>query len=262
MRILLTIETQNTPAIIPVNYQYPLSAAIYKILQKADAEYAEFLHAKGYGKGFKMFSFSDLHIPFRILGDRLLLQATKAEVIICFHLPCAAETFIKGLFISQQLVIADKESKTLFYVQNVEVLEDMLKDRQDEEEVTVLLKPLSPVVCGVKNEKGNYIFLSPEEERYEEMIWLNWQEKVRSLMEKTEVEFLMHATFVRVKFFKNPPKSRLITIKSGTSEETKIRGFNNFLLEIKGKKKVVEILLEAGVGLYNAQGMGCVEIVE
>lgn len=262
MRILLTLQTDKTGSKIPVNYQYPVSAAIYKILQRADVEYSQFLHEKGYGKGFKMFSFSDLNIPFKIIGDRLLLQSSKAEIIICFHLPRAAETFIKGLFMSQLFVIADKQSKTTFSIQNVEVIGDKLRDFKNEEQVSILLKPLSPIVCGIKNEKGNYIFLSPEEHRYEEMIWKNWQEKVRSVYEKPEADYLMDKASVRVVYFKNPPKSRLNTIKADTPEQTKIRGFNNFLIEVKGKKKVAELLLNAGVGLYNAQGMGCVEIVE
>ncbi|MEO6683509.1 MAG: CRISPR-associated endoribonuclease Cas6 [Ginsengibacter sp.] len=262
MRIRLTFYAEKENSTIPVNYQYPVSAAIYKILQRADQEYSQFLHKKGYGRGFKMFSFSDLNIPFKIMGDRLLLLSSKAEMIVCFHLPRAAETFIKGLFKSQQFVIADKESKTAFTIQNVEVVDDKIKGLKEEEEVKVVLKPLSPVVCGIKNEKGNYIFLSPEEDRFEEMIWLNWQEKVRSIYEKPEADYLMDNAFVRVMFFKNPPKSRLMTIKADTPEQTKIRGYNNFLLEITGKKTVAELILNAGVGVYNAQGMGCVEIVE
>ena len=46
---------------IPFNYQYPLSSAIYKFIKQADQEYAEQLHQKGFGKGFKLFTFSDLN---------------------------------------------------------------------------------------------------------------------------------------------------------------------------------------------------------
>lgn len=178
MRIQLTIRTEKAGSIIPVNYQYPLSAAIYKIIQKADSSYSAFLHEKGYGKGFKLFSFSDLETPFKIQSDRLLLLTDAAQFTICFHLPRAAETFIKGLFMSQQIVIADKSSKTVFTVQNVEVVNDELESLTDEESVKLLLRPLSPIVCDLKNEQGEIVYLSPEEDRYEEMIYKNWQEKV------------------------------------------------------------------------------------
>ena len=262
MRILLTIRTEKSGSVIPVNYQYPLSAAIYKIIQKADSSYSGFLHEKGYGKGFKLFTFSDLLTPFKIIGDRLLFQTNTAQLTICFHLPRAAENFIRGLFMSQQIVIADKTDKTVFAVQNVEVVNDGLENIDDEDFVDLILKPISPILCDLKNEKGEVVYLSPDEDRYEEMIFKNWQEKVRSVMDKSEADYLMLDAFVRMLYFKNPPKSRLIAIKSGTPEETKIRGFNNFLIEVKGRKAVVEMLLNAGVGRFNAQGMGCVEVVQ
>ncbi len=45
--VLLKAHTGNK---IPINYQYPISAAIYKFLQQADEEYARFLHDTGYQK--------------------------------------------------------------------------------------------------------------------------------------------------------------------------------------------------------------------
>jgi CRISPR-associated endoribonuclease Cas6 len=272
MRILLLLKCIKEKKGIPINYQYPLSSAIYRILQNADAEYSAFLHEKGYGKGFKLFTFSDIKCPFKINGDRLHLLSGKMELIICFHLPKAAETFIKGLFMSQQIDIADRKSKTSFTVEQVASLPsplDRFSARPDgspltetNDEAELLLKPLSPIVCGLKNEKGNYVFLSPADDRYEEMLFKNWEEKCKSVFEKEEAERIMASAFIQILFYKNPPKSRLITIKADTDAETKIRGFNNFEIKIRGKKEAVELLLNSGIGLYNAQGMGCVEIVE
>lgn len=44
----ITLSPDALPARIPINYSYCLSAAIYKILARADAAYAEFLQDKGY----------------------------------------------------------------------------------------------------------------------------------------------------------------------------------------------------------------------
>lgn len=262
MRLLLTLDSIRDKQIIPVNYQYPLASAIYGILQNADAGYSTFLHEKGYGKGFKLFTFSDIRCPFKIDGDRLLLLSNKAEIFVCFHLPKAAETFIKGLFMSQQIDIADKKSKTSFTVTQVESLASPLDRFNKNDEVDFLLKPLSPIVCGLKNETGNYTFLSPENAHFEEMLFKNWEQKCRAVFENEDIDDVMAGSFVRVLFFKNPPKSRLITIKADTNAETKIRGFNNFEISIKGKKEAVKLLLNSGAGLYNAMGMGCMEIVQ
>lgn len=261
MRLLLTLNSGKEKQIIPVNYQYPLASAIYRVLQNADAEYSAFLHEKGYGKGFKLFTFSDIKCPFKIDGDRLLLLSNKIQLIVCFHLPKAAEIFIKGLFKSQQIDIADRKSKTSFIVEQVESLGSPLDTFEKDETAELLLKPLSPVVCGLKNDKGHYTFLSPEDTRFEEMLFKNWEEKCKAVFEKEKITDFMADELIRVLFFKNPPKSRLITIKAGTAAETKIRGFINFEINIKGKVEAIQLLLNSGVGLYNAQGMGCVEIV-
>ncbi len=52
---------------LPLNYQYPLSAWIYKVLARGDRGFAEFLHEQGYKmenqKTFKLFTFSNLRFP-------------------------------------------------------------------------------------------------------------------------------------------------------------------------------------------------------
>src|SRR5438552_18978688 len=84
---------------LTLNYQYPLSSAIYKIIQRADDRFSAFLHDVGYGnkhQRFKLFTFSDISTPFKIAGDRMRLLTSSAELTICFHVPVAAENFIKG----------------------------------------------------------------------------------------------------------------------------------------------------------------------
>ncbi len=66
MRFIVRLQTTRS-SLIPFNYQYPLSSAIYKIIQRADAGFAAFLHDTGYGEGyksFKLFTFSDVRTPF------------------------------------------------------------------------------------------------------------------------------------------------------------------------------------------------------
>lgn len=47
MRFRITLASERINILIPISYQYPLSAVIYKILNNAAAEFAEFLHEKG-----------------------------------------------------------------------------------------------------------------------------------------------------------------------------------------------------------------------
>jgi hypothetical protein len=48
MRLELTLTPSVGHGLLPVNYQYPLSAAIYKIIQQADEKYSAFLHDTDY----------------------------------------------------------------------------------------------------------------------------------------------------------------------------------------------------------------------
>lgn len=261
MHLNLHLISNYSSSLLPINYQYPLSAVIYKILARADSEYATFLHEKGYRhegslKSFKLFSFSDLKTPFKIKGDRLQLLTREAKLQVSFHLPMAAENFIKGLFMNQQLEIADKRSKAVFTVAQVEALPVPLKQEEIQE---LVLQPLSPIVCGIiEKDRKHYTFLSPEDADFISQLMNNWKEKYKVVYGAVAGETDFKDADMKVLFYKNPPRSRLLTIKAGTDAETKIRGFVNFRLKVRGKREALELLLNSGVGIYNAQGMGCV----
>lgn len=255
MRFKIKLFTPDP--IIPINYQYPLSAALYKIIAKGDADYAAFLHESGYGKGFKLFTFSQINCPFKIQGDRLQLLSNELTFQVAFHLPQAMESFVKGLFRSEKIDIADKKSKASCAVSSIESLPDSLQLHQPNEIISVLLKPLSPVVAGIQNEKGNYVFLSPEDNSFAKSIIYNWRNKIETCYDSnaSSPAILLAETVLH----KDAPKSRLITIKADTASQTKIRGWMNFALKVTAEKRFIELLLNAGCGVYNSMGCGCVE---
>ncbi|HEX8356165.1 MAG TPA: CRISPR-associated endoribonuclease Cas6 [Segetibacter sp.] len=262
MRFKLTLQALHKPALLPFNYQYPLSSAIYKIIQSADQQFASFLHNRGYGEGhksFKLFTFSDIRTPFSKNGDRMVLQSDFAELIVCFYISQAAENFIKGLFINQQIQIADHTSKTTFQIIQVE--------SQPSTHISggvQILQPVSPLVVGRKNERGHYDYRSPQDEDFVECLVYNWLEKLAATHKPEEAALhdLRQNLVINVRLFSYPPQSRLITIKGGTDAETKIRGYTKFRLQVTAPDEMIELALGAGLGLYNAQGMGCVELME
>ncbi|HRN46541.1 MAG TPA: hypothetical protein PKW69_00795 [Niabella sp.] len=79
MRFNLSLIPDPSALVLPVHYQYPLSAAIYRIIAGAHAGYARFLHERGYHhpgslRKFKLFCFSGLRTPFRLLEDCKMLK--------------------------------------------------------------------------------------------------------------------------------------------------------------------------------------------
>ncbi len=246
---------------IPINYQYPLSSAIYRILAKGDAEYAQFLHEEGYGKGFKFFTFSDLRLKFKLVDkDRMRLLNNEVSFKIHFHMPEASGNFIAGLFKSEEIVIADKKSKVVFKVHAVQAVQSPFDSSKPENEIIqMIFKPASAVLVGVKNENSNYDYLSPEDDRYIDSLIYNWRGKIRDSYDEATAQKAV--LLAEVEFFDNPFRSRLVHIKSETDAETKIRGYLNFKLKLTAEKRFLKLIYNAGIGLGNAQGMGCLEVV-
>ncbi|MDJ1496937.1 hypothetical protein QNI19_28635 [Cytophagaceae bacterium DM2B3-1] len=60
MRLKLTLQKTGSQSTLPINYAYPLSSWIYKVIGKADETYADFLHNSGYSAGQKRFKFFTL----------------------------------------------------------------------------------------------------------------------------------------------------------------------------------------------------------
>ncbi|TXH22451.1 MAG: CRISPR-associated endoribonuclease Cas6 [Chitinophagaceae bacterium] len=254
-------RNKESSKVLPINYQYPLSAAIYKILSKGDAGYAQFLHEEGYGKGYKFFTFSDLKMKYERVDDRLHILEDTAELKVHFQLPEASRTFVEGLFKSEEIVIADKKSKVSFQVQSVISLASPLNDiKHDNEIVQLMVRPDSIIVTGIKQENGNYAFKNPDDAEFIPSLIYSWRNKIAAAYNQDIAENAI--LLIEIEPYKNPFRSRLITIKADTKETTKIRGYNNFKLRLTAEKRFIELVLNAGLGLYSAQGMGCLEGVK
>ena len=71
MRLRLSL-TCKKGAVLALNNRYELSAVLYKILEKADSNFSNWLHNKGYtadGRNFKLFTFGWLDAYPYTLGD-------------------------------------------------------------------------------------------------------------------------------------------------------------------------------------------------
>ena len=253
------ILRQNSGNKIPFNYQYPLSAVIYKIIDRADKDYAERIHKDGYGKGFKFFTFSELNFK-SIKWDKEGLLVGEQEVLslyIDWFIPKAYQNFMKGIFKDKVIDIADKSCKTSFEIISVEIVETHISQYKDNEIIKVDLLPTSPICVGRKNERGNYDYLKPDDENFTQYLLKNWKEKIKTLFPNESPPYL------NIEISKaEEAKSKLVILKAGTPQETKIKGYKNFQIELVGRKKDIELFISGGLGIHNAQGMGSVKIIE
>lgn len=263
--ISLVVQPSSGQTLLPFNYHYPLSAAIHSIIRKSNPEFARFFHDVGYGEErFKLFTFSDIRIPFTAKADRMLLLAPTGTIRICFHAPVAAEHFLKGIFKDEHLIIRDEISQVAFKIREVENCSYRLPESIDDI-VSVLVRPLSPlVVIGQRQAEDKHPqYFSPYEKCFLDRLIFSWLQKYKATSNCDDQDLLelQAKTKVDVLFLGEPVTERKTTIKDGTKQAHKIKGYTKFKLRLTAHRKLIELALNSGLGVKNSLGMGCIELI-
>lgn len=258
MRFKITFNRTGRQRMLPMDYQYYLSAWIYKILGKADRDFASFLHTEGYPLGhrrFKLFNYSpfDFGKP-RLWKEKNLfeIQNDQISLIVSFQISDAAEKFIIGLFNNQQAYIGDQFNGLELAVSQVERLPEPVIQTE------MHYRAISPVVISFKKEQDKYAqYLSPENDGYEKLFVNHLQTKYQSLPAGKDLPQNLELQFQ----LKSKPKSKLITIKPYTSQQSKVRGFV-FDFSLKAPDEIHQLILSSGAGEKNSMGFGWVERID
>ncbi|MDR3327312.1 MAG: CRISPR-associated endoribonuclease Cas6 [Prevotellaceae bacterium] len=255
-KLLLQIHRNISGNLLPLNYQYPLSAWIYGIIAKSDAAYSTWLHDNGFSsvdssKHFKLFTFSNLWFAdAKPLADRLAIFSDTAELQLSFLPEKSTEEFIKGIFSEKEFSLGDRKSRVHFRVQGIEMLPPPVFGME------ARFQTLSPITVSLQEETGRIAYLSPETDNYGQLLINNLKEKYRSFYQKP---------FVGDEAFEfellSSPQSKLITIKANTREETRVRGYHcRFRLRADGE--LLRIMYSSGAGEKGSLGFGMVKILQ
>ena len=271
MQFRLTLKPTERQTLVPFNYAYRLSGFIYSVLADADVHYARFLHGQGYEysstRRFKLFTFSDLIMPGVRVDARaggMWVNSPYIEWVVSFYIDKAAQHFIMGLFQDQRCVIASPHHRAEFIIERVEAVPVETTGQ------TVQLRTLSPVVIAKKDERGMDQYLHPADEQFGPLLVSNLLAKWGSVQTAATAGITpdddLTAASLTYRLLPNPgrnaaqPKSRLLTIKEGSREQTQIRGYYGFTFALSGPTELLELAVLAGVGRYNAEGFGCVRV--
>lgn len=263
LKITFSNPTANTP--IPIDYQYYLSSWMYKIISKGDEEYAGFLHDTGYriptsstietpslgrSRVFKLFNFSNLHIPkFKIDKDMLYVQNETISLKARFKVDRALENFIKGLFTGQSLTIKNGFNQMAeFAVTSVET------DSIEFEETSLQLKALSPIVISKKRTDGSDEYLSPDHDDYEQLFFHNLLGKYMAAGGQLKPEWQDAVHTFRLNRNKKV-QSKLISITKPNQTPIKVKGYL-YEFELQAPSELIKMGLLSGFGKENAMGFG------
>jgi CRISPR-associated endoribonuclease Cas6 len=255
MRFKLTLQLQ--PEVMgremPINYQYPLQAAIYRTLAQSDRDFSTWLHENGYqqdGKRFKLFTFSNLIVPQYGIDkqrERLIVKSDLVTLYITFLPEKSTQQFIQGLFQQQTIQLADYISGVQFMVREIQVMPSL------DYHPYMVFRTLSPVCISLRNERGHMDYLSPTDPRYE----LGILTGLLARYDAVNGHPFNGTPYCHLQLL-SEPKSALVRIKAGTHNETRVRGYRyRFKLDLP--EELMHIAYESGLGEKGSMGFGMIE---
>ena len=259
MRFKITLKVNESAfgRKLPLNYQYELSAAIYRIFASSDKEFATWLHRNGFhtesGYVFKLFTFSRLFPKKQqLLGqsNQLELLSDQVEWQIGFLPEKTTQQFIDGLFQNRMIEIGNRQSKVQFEVSGIKLLPSF--EFMD----SMTFDALSPISVSQKDALGRDRYPKDGEE-FKTALWVR-ERMLQNLINKYEAFYGCTYEGERRLDFEalTEPKSALVTIKADTPQETKVRGFM-CKLTLRCPEALLRIAYECGLGEGNGQGFGC-----
>jgi CRISPR-associated endoribonuclease Cas6 len=259
-KITLIPDKTNGDIILPINYQYELSAFIYHTIHTGDHEFGNWLHENGFidgNKKFKLFTFSRLRIPkYKQFKDRLIILSNELHFELSFFPVKITEAFISGAFQKRNFSIGDKESKVSFSIQGIEARKEPAFIRN------MKFKAQSPILVTTKEHKNQKYaqFLRPDEDNYKEKIKNNLIRKYAAICSYNKKEMVLHHangfTFECI----SVPRKKGVDIKVHTEDESHIIGYE-YEFSIGGPSELLKTGYYAGFGEKNSLGFGCCEVI-
>ena len=268
MRLKLNLLPENSPH-LHVNYNYALSAAIYKLLRFGSEEFADILHNKGYklnGKVYKLFSFAlKFNKIISINKNRILLGKKNADLIISSPLIDEfMKNFIYGSFSNSKIELVTENIKTIFNIQAIETIEcPSLR----EEQKFLLYSPLV-LSTGYKDDSDKF---KQKFIRYQDD--LNMTSRILNTNLKNKYEIIHKKTYEGSDLFfewdnnyaeKRIKDGKYLTRKVSVikNEEKPIDIVGNMIpFTLKGNVELMKVGYDCGFGEKNSLGFGLAELI-
>lgn len=260
MRLKLILRSTGE-TLIPINYNYPLSGAIYRLLGFGSPEFASFLHNKGYridGKSYKLFSFALKPEKCKAERDMLRLLSPVVDLYITTPLDNDFVNFLlTGLYHSKELVISQNRSKTTFSINSLESIPapDFCNDMS--------FDLLSPLVLSTKTEHNGklhqYFLRYNETDEINRILNLNLINKYSLLHGHTYngegVSLYWDKTYIDNKIKRGLRISKKVTITRDSDNPIDIIGIQA-PFNLKGDPELIKTGYLCGFGERNSMGFG------
>jgi CRISPR-associated endoribonuclease Cas6 len=262
MRFRLTLQNPTSYTKITWNYNYLVMAWIYKKLEAADPDYANFLHQEGYQsdenrKKFKYLTFSPFHFnkgksEFAATREAMIIKGEEFYLDLSFYMDKAAEKFIVGVFRDQVLELFNDRFRAKFQIGQITTLPE------PEFSSSMIFHADAPMLVELRTEEQKYgDYLPPDHPDFGGLLALNLSDKyfnaTGNRVEKEEIKFELLSDPKKI-------KSRMITIKEKSNEATELKGYHNFDFRLTAPMEVLKCGYYSGLGRFNTEGLGMVRV--
>ncbi|MFN3134653.1 MAG: CRISPR-associated endoribonuclease Cas6 [Candidatus Kryptonium sp.] len=247
---------------LSLNYNHFIAGLIYRVISLHSRRFARRIHSGGFnldGKVFKMFTFSKIFYfdGARVEGSYIIIPGNSE---ISFLISSPYEEFLKdfafGLTKIDKIWIYDR--KNLYTLKSVEVIfEPNIFEDDPMEVIEVDGVFISPLVVSKVDALGRRVFLGCFDAEVPYLIRKNLFEKFIAFYKyepEDEFDFIFKLDYIVKK-----PWRKLITIKAGKKEETKIPCMVA-PFKLKGTRRIIKFAWEVGLGERNSMGFGMWDI--
>jgi len=253
-KLVLSVKSESFGSVLPVSYQYELSAVVYRRIRENFELYLHWLSSNGFAPiddcRNRLFSFSNLYIPrIRVEYDRLHILVKRVQMWISFLPVRGTHEFVKQLFSGETFVLGDRRSRVELEVEDI--VECPAPGFGEEAEYLAL----SPIVFMVARPNRSMEYVGPDYPGYADCFY-------RSVLGKYEKIF--GRPFDGDTGFSwsllSEPKRKGIFMMRFTPEESKVIGYM-YKFKLSMSPILHQIMYETGIGEKVNLGFGCVEIL-
>lgn len=260
MRLKLTLKTQPN-SVLAFDHHHALRAVIYCIIERADSDYAHWLHENGFmstgKKTFKLFSFDLLRgQPFRLNFERkqILFPTGNVDWTLGFYIDEPLAKFVEGLFKNQVFEVATLGTRVRFQVESVQILE-----------TPPFTQPMhfrceTGICLTEKKETDRYEqFRGPDDADYKKLFFNSLAAKVHAATGETPLPY--SKALFDLKILTEPKKwSTLVTQDKG-ARPIKTIGFK-YDFSITAPMEYLKVGYLAGFGKGTSGGFGWTEVLK
>ncbi len=263
MRLLLKLRAKTSDK-ISFNYNYSLSAAIYKLLNFGSPEFSTFLHDIGYesnNRYYKFFTFALQLEKTTFNKKNLVLDSPNANLYISSPLiDDFIKNFVIGTFEKQLIQIFAEGIKTEFKIITTEILPEPFYSKE------MKFKMITPMVLSTQkdfNGKLNTYYLRVDDDikSINEIFEQNLINKFEAIYNKKyegkgiklswDYDYMVNAAK------SNKRLTKKISIVKDYEAPIEVVGmFCPF--KLKGDTELIKVGYESGFGSQNSMGFGLV----